>query len=41
MANEAIKLITGAGNPLFGRMLYLDTMAATATEVPISPRRTQ
>lgn len=40
MANEAIKLITGAGEPLFGRMLYLDTMAATASEVPISPRRT-
>ena len=38
MANEAIKLVTGAGEPLFGRLLYLDTMAATAAEVPIRPR---
>ncbi len=38
MATEAIKLVTGAGDPLFGRLLYLDTMAATAAEVPISPR---
>jgi adenylyltransferase/sulfurtransferase len=37
MANEAIKLVTGAGDPLFGRLLYLDTMAATVAEVPISP----
>jgi len=40
MANEAIKLITGAGDPLFGRVLYLDTMAATSAQVPLSPRRT-
>jgi adenylyltransferase/sulfurtransferase len=40
MATEAIKLITGAGDPLFGRMLYLDTMAATVATVPLSPRRT-
>lgn len=39
MANEAIKLITGAGDPLFGRVLYLDTMAATAAQVPLAPRR--
>ncbi|HEX5334997.1 MAG TPA: ThiF family adenylyltransferase [Propionicimonas sp.] len=38
MANEAIKLVTGAGQPLFGRLLYLDTMAATVAEVPIRPR---
>jgi adenylyltransferase/sulfurtransferase len=38
MANEAIKLVTGAGEPLFGRLLYLDTMAATVAEVPIRPR---
>lgn len=38
MATEAIKLVTGAGEPLFGRMLYLDTMAATVAEVPIRPR---
>lgn len=39
MANEAIKLITGAGDPLFGRVLYLDTMAARVSEVPLQPRR--
>ncbi len=41
MANEAIKLVTGAGDPLFGRLMYLDTMAATAAEVPIRPRSQQ
>ncbi|MCB0910382.1 MAG: ThiF family adenylyltransferase [Propionibacteriaceae bacterium] len=40
MATEAIKLVTGVGEPLFGRLLYLDTMAATAAEVPLAPRRT-
>jgi adenylyltransferase/sulfurtransferase len=40
MANEAIKLITGAGETLFGRLLYLDTMTATVAQVPITPRRT-
>ncbi len=39
MANEAIKLITGAGEPLFGRVLYLDTMAATSAVLPLAPRR--
>ncbi len=39
MATEAIKLVTGAGDSLFGRMLYLDTMAATSATVPLSPRR--
>lgn len=40
MANEAIKLITGAGETLFGRLFYLDTMAATTAQVPLSPGRT-
>lgn len=40
MATEAIKLVTGCGDPLFGRMLYLDTMAATTSVVPFGPRRT-
>lgn len=39
MATEAIKLVTGAGDVLFGRMLYLDTMSATVATVPLSPRR--
>jgi adenylyltransferase/sulfurtransferase len=38
MASEAIKLVTGAGEPLFGRLLYLDSMAATTAELPIRPR---
>jgi adenylyltransferase/sulfurtransferase len=40
MATEAIKLVTGAGETLFGRLCYLDTMAATTTVIPLSPRRT-
>ncbi len=39
LAAEAIKLITGAGEPLFGRLLYLDTMTATTAEVPLAPGR--
>lgn len=35
MANEAIKVITGVGDTLFGRLLYLDTMAATLSEVQL------
>lgn len=40
MANEAVKLVTGAGETLLGRLLYLDTMTARTAEVPITPRRT-
>lgn len=39
MAGEAIKLITGAGDTLFGRVHYLDTMTATVAQVPLAPRR--
>ena len=39
MATEAIKLITGAGDALFGRVWYLDSMTATVAEIPLSPRR--
>ncbi|MFV0407309.1 MAG: HesA/MoeB/ThiF family protein [Propioniciclava sp.] len=35
MANETVKLITGAGDSLFGRIAYLDTMAATWREIPV------
>ena len=38
MANEAIKLIAGIGDPLFGRVLVLDTMAASWRELPLRPR---
>lgn len=40
MAAEAIKLITGAGEALFGRVLYLDSMTARTAELPLAPRRT-
>lgn len=40
MATEAVKLVTGAGDSLFGRLIYLDTMAATSAIVPLVPRRT-
>ena len=40
MANEAIKLIAGIGDPLFGRVLVLDTLAASFRELPLRPRST-
>ncbi|WP_147916030.1 ThiF family adenylyltransferase [Ruania zhangjianzhongii] len=40
MANEAIKLIAGIGDPLFGRVLVLDTLAASGREIPLRPRTT-
>ncbi len=39
LTTESIKLITGAGESLFGRLLYLDVMTAGAVEVPLAPRR--
>ncbi|HET7724230.1 MAG TPA: HesA/MoeB/ThiF family protein [Propionibacteriaceae bacterium] len=41
MACEALKLITGAGDVLFGRVWYLDAMTARVSEIPLSPRRDQ
>ena len=38
MAAEAIKLITGAGEPLLGRVAYLDVLGARTTEIPLRPR---
>ncbi|MHA7985127.1 ThiF family adenylyltransferase [Rathayibacter sp. CAU 1779] len=35
MAAEAVKLITGAGRPLFGRILVVDALRATFREVPL------
>lgn len=37
MASEAIKLITGAGRPLLGRVLFVDAMAGTTAEIPLHP----
>lgn len=35
MATEAVKLITGVGEPLLGRVLVLDALAARWSEVPL------
>jgi sulfur-carrier protein adenylyltransferase/sulfurtransferase len=35
MATEAIKLLTGAGEPLLGRVLVLDALTARWSEVPL------
>lgn len=37
MATEAIKLITGVGEPLLGRVLVLDGLAQRWSEVPLRP----
>lgn len=39
MATEAIKLITGTGRTLLGRVLYIDVLAATQREIPLAARR--
>ena len=41
MATEVVKLVTGAGDPLLGRVLVLDALSARWTEVPLlaDPRR--
>lgn len=38
MATEAIKLITGVGRPLLGRVLFIDVLATTQREIPLAPR---
>ena len=35
MAAEAIKLITGAGTPLLGRLVVFDSLAMTWSEIPV------
>lgn len=40
MATEAIKLLTGAGEPLLGRVLVLEALTHRWYEVPLQPRRT-
>jgi|SRR5690625_844071 len=37
LATETVKLITGAGKPLTGRMLIVDTLDMTTTEIPLAP----
>ncbi len=38
MAAEAVKLVTGAGDPLLGRVLVLDVLGARSSELPVRPR---
>ncbi|MCK0113185.1 molybdopterin-synthase adenylyltransferase MoeB [Ornithinimicrobium sp. F0845] len=38
MAAEAVKLITGTGEPLVGRVLLLDALTQRTREVPLRPR---
>jgi adenylyltransferase/sulfurtransferase len=37
MANEALKLITGIGRPLLGRLLTFDALTTRWREVPVHP----
>lgn len=39
MAVEVIKLVTGAGEPLFGRILFYDSLRASVAEVPLGATR--
>ncbi|MDN8549038.1 ThiF family adenylyltransferase [Microbacterium sp. NM3R9] len=39
LATEAIKLITGIGAPLLGRVVLIDALTATQREVPLRPAR--
>ena len=39
LATEAIKLITGIGEPLLGRLLLIDSRRASQTEIPIRGSR--
>lgn len=38
MATEAVKLLTGIGEPLLGRVLVLDALAARWSEIPVRGR---
>lgn len=37
MAAEAVKLICGVGEPLLGRVVFLDLLATTMTQIPLRP----
>ncbi|MEJ1088709.1 ThiF family adenylyltransferase [Microbacterium sp. Mu-80] len=41
MSMEAIKLITGIGEPLLGRVLVIDALRARSSEVPLRPAHTE
>ncbi|QLD11154.1 ThiF family adenylyltransferase [Microbacterium oleivorans] len=39
LATEAIKLVTGIGEPLFGRLVVVDGLSGSQREVPLRPAR--
>lgn len=39
LATETVKLIVGAGKTLVGRMLVVDTLDMTTTEIPLAPQQ--
>src|SRR5699024_11247871 len=39
LATEAIKLLLGVGRTLLGRMLVIDTLDMTPTEIPLAPSK--
>ncbi len=40
MAAEVVKVVTGVGEPLYGRVLFVDAWAGTFAEIPLTPRST-
>ena len=38
MATEVVKLLTGVGEPLLGRVMYIDTLRARVVELPLAGR---
>lgn len=41
MAAEVVKLVAGVGEPLYGRVLFVDAWAGTFAEIPLTPRSTR
>ena len=39
MATECVKVITGIGDPLLGRVMYIDTLGARVSELPLKGRQ--
>ena len=39
MATEVVKLLTGVGEPLLGRVMYIDTLRARVVELPLAGRK--
>jgi adenylyltransferase/sulfurtransferase len=38
LATEVVKLVTGAGDPLLGRIAVVDALRARVDDVPLRPR---